>query len=814
MVENLLIWIVAPAVLLMLSYGIGLLFSLLAKKPMNMAMSVAAGFSLIVILGSILVMSQVLAPYAAITIGALGLLGLVVAGVWFRSYIRFDPISALAGLITYVGFGAPLMVYGKPSWAGWVQLDDTATWFAATDRLMTAGKTVPNVISSTYERLIQVVFGGNVLNYGGVSNTHFDYPIGSFIPFGVMSKLTGIEKAWIFQSFLSFVAGLSAMLITLILRKYFGNRFLLIGLSAISMMASTMYSYVMWGGIKEITLIVPLLVFSISFFIAFQGSPERGNYLYAIIGILALYFIGGKTSLGIVAPILLVALLVKVRSWSDYAFYVTLAAMLIFSVTGVIVLQSGNNFLVRLFVPEIKDSGNLGRSLNLVQTMGIWPSKDFRLDPVFPLLTYSVIAIAFCYLAFGIFYSIKKRLWVVPAIVVASTCVVGYSYFFAGIWITGKAIAVASPIYLMTAAIGAIELWQRIHQSRRTQIVKFKVKYLVIFLAVLVGSGVVLSDFYTYRNVWIAPYSQMNELKTIDRLYSGQGPALMTEYSVFGARYFLRDLGAESASELRVHPILMSDGTQVPKGFAADIGLFDPSTINYYNLLVLRKSPVASRPPLNYALVWSGSHYEVWKKVANSPVIKRMLPLGNNFTPASIPSCVEVANFLTKRAKDDKIFAVVRNKTYMISFSNGDLPSKWIPTDAISGAVDRDGPGGFSRTFSVDETGVYDLSLAGSFPGQLRLLIDGVEVFSGHSVFEGNPTLTNTLTKVHISAGQHVLTLIYTNPILMPGSDVSYRFGPIYLSTQFAGDAKVKQISISKIPQLCNENLDWIATTN
>lgn len=106
------------------------------------------------------------------------------------------------------------------------------------------------------------------------------------------------------------------------------------------------------------------------------------------------------------------------------------------------------------------------------------------------------------------------------------------------------------------------------------------------------------------------------------------------------------------------------------------------------------------------------------------------------------------------------------------------------------------------------------LSLAGSVPGRPRLLIDGDQVFSGHSVFEGTPTLTNTLAKVHIAAGQHVLTLIYSSPILMPGSDVATRFGPIFLSTQFAGDAKVKQVSISRIPKLCTENLDWIATTN
>ena len=58
----------------------------------------------------------------------------------------------------------------------------------------------------------------------------------------------------------------------------------------------------------------------------------------------------------------------------------------------------------------------------------------------------------------------------------------------------------------------------------------------------------------------------------------------MTEYCVFGSQYFLRALDAEAVSELLVHTIPMSDGSMVPRGYAADIGLFDSSTINYYKL--------------------------------------------------------------------------------------------------------------------------------------------------------------------------------------------------------------------------------------
>lgn len=54
-------------------------------------------------------------------------------------------------------------------------------------------------------------------------------------------------------------------------------------------------------------------------------------------------------------------------------------------------------------------------------------------------------------------------------------------------------------------------------------------------------------------------------------------------------------------------------------------------------------------------------------------------------------------------------------------------------------------------------------------------------------------------------------TLVYEKPLLLPGGAVGFRFGPIYLSSQTAGDVKVKQVSNSNLGKLCTQNLDWIA---
>lgn len=815
MTEFVLIWLVAPALLFLVCLGLGLLLTMVIAWPKNLSIITASGFLLVIIFGSLLTASSITAPYTAFCVLALSVIGLIFGLIRRRSSLSLDYPSVAGGLITYVVFGLPVMAYGKPSWAGWVQLDDTASFLAVTDRIMSVGQSVPSLVTSTFGRIIQVLLGGNGLNYGSVTNTHFVYPIGTFVPIGVLSKLTTIERAWLFQPYLSFVAALSAMLFVTLLRNQIHKNSILIAASCVSIAASTIYSYVMWGGIKEIVIIVPITLLALTLFGDSSHNKGRDRYLYALICSMALYFIGGMASFGFAAVIIMIFLFIYAKRKSRVLF-VGIPVLILLALLGLWVeyLSTGKNIVGDLLVPKIKDSGNLSRPLNLFQAFGIWPSQDFRADPVLKPITFFVIALVLLFSMAGFYFSIQHLHWIIPSLVISVVAVVIYSNFSGGIWLTGKALAVASPFLLLAASLGLYQVWDFVSKSERKWIQNFKFKYVIVVLATVVGSGVLISDIFTYKNTWLAPYSQVNELRAIGVLYSGQGPALMTEYSVFGARYFLRNLDAESASELRVHVIPMSDGQEVPRGFAADIGLFDPNTINYYKILVLRKSPTASRPPLNYQLVWTGKHYEVWKRNDSALVIKKMMPLGNNFTPGSTPTCQAVSSFLSGISKGDGIYTVRRDKTYLINFSDGDLPPSWIPVSASSGAVDRTGPGGFSRQFSVDETSLYDLSIAGSFPGQMTLLVDGSQVYSGHSIFEGNPTLVNSLTKVQLSAGTHVLTLVYETPLLMSGSDVAARFGPIYLSTQFAGDAKMSRVSLSDVPRLCTENLDWLAITN
>lgn len=62
------VWIVAPALLLALAYGIGLSLTMVTRKPLDFTMVALLGFLLIIIIGSLLTISPATAPYTTLSI--------------------------------------------------------------------------------------------------------------------------------------------------------------------------------------------------------------------------------------------------------------------------------------------------------------------------------------------------------------------------------------------------------------------------------------------------------------------------------------------------------------------------------------------------------------------------------------------------------------------------------------------------------------------------------------------------------------------------------------------------------------------------
>ncbi len=99
---------------------------------------------------------------------------------------RIDRWAVLSAVAVYAVYAAPIVLSGGATFAGYITLDDTATWLALTDHVMQHGRSLAGLAPSTYQVVLK-----DYLSSG--------YPLGSFIPLGVGGALTGQDIAWLFQ---------------------------------------------------------------------------------------------------------------------------------------------------------------------------------------------------------------------------------------------------------------------------------------------------------------------------------------------------------------------------------------------------------------------------------------------------------------------------------------------------------------------------------------------------------------------------------------------------------------------------------------
>ncbi|MDQ2700751.1 MAG: hypothetical protein M3Y23_05420, partial [Actinomycetota bacterium] len=102
---------------------------------------------------------------------------------------------ALAATGVYLVFMAPVIASGEATFLGYVKLDDTSTWLAFTDHVLTHGHSVAGLAPSSYEATVQI-------------NLSAGYPLGAFIPLAVGHQLTATDPAWLFQPYMAVMAAL------------------------------------------------------------------------------------------------------------------------------------------------------------------------------------------------------------------------------------------------------------------------------------------------------------------------------------------------------------------------------------------------------------------------------------------------------------------------------------------------------------------------------------------------------------------------------------------------------------------------------
>jgi hypothetical protein len=780
-------WLLFPVVLGLLSLGCGLLLEQAAGNRLSPALVLPAGFAVIVVVALVTTTNATTAQLTTPAVVALAVAGLALS-LPLRVR-RTDGWAIGSAGAAYLAFGAPVILTGSATFAGYITLDDTSSWLAFTDRLLEHGRNLTGLAPSSYEA---------ALNYYWNEN---GYPAGAFPPLGVLHTLLGTDSAWLFQPYIAFLGALLALALYGITEPLIESRRLRALAVFVAAQPALLYAYSLWGGVKEVASAGLFVLVAALTPAALRARVPARSLLPLAVATSALIGVLSFGSAVWIAPVLIPAMVVGLRLRGRR--FVRVAA--IFAALG-FVLSVPSLLLARGFLNDTSSTltketelGNLIHPLSKLQFFGIWPVGDFRLRPSDMTPTYLLIGVLIAAGLAGLAWAWRRRAWgfalYTAAAIVGCTAAVAVG----SPWIDGKALAIASPAALVAAMAGAAWLFQG---GRRVE---------AAVLAAAITGGVLWSNALAYHDAWLAPRSQLRELELIGKEFSGQGPTLMTEYQPYGVRHFLRHTDPEGAAELRRRPILLRTGLEVPKGGYADIDQFQLEGVLVYRTLVLVRSPSSSRPPSVYQLVQAGRYYDVWQRP--EPPTTRILdhvPLGNDLQPAAASSCGDVLRLAGLATRGGgRLATVVRPPVSVVELGPTSHSSTW---QAFSGNPDVVYPsrsGTLETSVTVPTTGHYGVWLGGSFRRRLQVSIDGRRLAGAHHQLT-HLGVDTPLGDIDLRQGSHDVALKYSASDLSPGSGgAPFPMGPLVLSRDTA-ELPVTYVEPGTARSLCGRSLDWV----
>jgi len=800
--------------------GLGLLVEVIMGRRMPPALLPGVGLAAMISIGGLITCFPDLAKFTTATIAALAAAGLAATWPWkgLRRDLNIWPILGAIGV--FIVFGAPVIFSGDATFAGYVKLDDTSTWLAFADHVLTYGHSTAGIPPSSYEATVQI-------------NLSAGYPLGAFIPLGIGHEMTGSDSAWLFQPYLSLMAAFMSLVFYEIVKPVITDSRIRAAVVFIAAQPALLVGYALWGGIKEVATALVVAVFAATAIWLIESgewrsirwtTPAAIGAGAALIGVMGA---GGAPWLAAVILGVVLLMAVKLIWLSRMPEGVPRETLIVFGAragvvaVGVAAIGLPTVFAAgELFSPNqgpltnTTEMGNLIRVLSLAQVAGPWPVGDFRIEPESHFLTVLLVAATAVAWGFGLWASIRSRAWAL--LLFAGGCGLGsfLVWYVGSPWVQGKALATGTASVLVVAMVGIGALLTRRQwiSGPDGDFLRNTFRALGAVL-LIVPVGVLASNALAYDEAYLAPRDQLAELERIGEDFAGQGPTLMTEYQAYGVRHFLRLADAEGASELRRRQIPRRDGTEAEKGAWADTDELelDPALegLLTYRTLVLRRSPGQSRPPSPYELVERGEYYEVWQRDPDFDPASLIVhvPFGNSLDPAEVPPCSKIEAVARRAGEGGRIAAATRAPNGVSEFT--EYPDDWIP-DPANGTLTPTSDGTAVGTIDVPADGEYDVFLGGSARGEVTLEVGGVPVGSIRNRLNNNAQYIE-FDQVELAAGEQSISMTYEKggPLRPAVGGYPFGLGPVVVSP-VQNRTQVVSLPASQARDLCGQRLDWI----
>ncbi|CAN5570093.1 hypothetical protein BH10ACT11_BH10ACT11_03820 [soil metagenome] len=774
-------WVAFPALMMVIWLGCGLTAETLTGRRLPGPLLAPIGFCLIVVLGGLTTANSSTAKLTTPLIVLVALLGLVISPPWKRW--RGARWPTIAFIVVLAFYAAPIVASGQATFAGYIKLDDTATWMALTDRVMEHGRDLSGLAPSSYYETLRF-------------NLADGYPVGVFLSLGVGQRLIGTDVAWVIQPYLALLAGLLALSLWELSGWALASQRLRALVVVLAAQPALLYGYYLWGGIKELAA-AGLIALVAALGPPLVTDPSRWRDLIpialacgALIGCLSV------AGLAWVVPILAVLAIAMVLA-AGWGMALRRSAALVGLIALTMIPALAGGSLLPPTSSPLDDPGargNLISPLSALHALGIWPAGDFRIPTNAPSITYLLCVVVASAAAFGLVHAVVRKAWA-PLLYVAGILVAATSIgLYGSPWVDGKALATSAPAALFAALLVAAGLYSA---GRRVA---------GLALALVLATGVIWSNVAQYGGASLAPRDQLAELEDIGHEIADRGPSLMTEYMPYGVRHFLRDSDSEGASELRYHQIPLNTGSPLRKGLWADTDAFDPAGISY-RTMVLRRSPEQSRPPSPYHLIDRGEYYETWELDKALPYPVARIGTGSGPSPDAKISCQGIRGLVSQAGPGGSLAAAPALSPLFVARSATTWPASW---PVLAGNPVPVSPGVMSADVSVPRAASYAIWIKGSIRSGATLTVDGEKLGAVRHQLN-NTGLYVELGSADLSQGKHRLEIEFSGADLHPGSArATDPVGPIALSASDPANSKVVRVDSADSSRLCGRDWDWV----
>jgi hypothetical protein len=801
-------WIVLPLVLCALSAGCGLLLERVSSQRLPGELVLPAGLAVIVVVGLFAVSSDSTAELATPAVVVLAAAGFALSPPWKRG--RLDPWALGCAVAVFAAYAAPVALSGQPTFASYLPMVDAGSWMGLTDHIMDHGRSLSSVPVSDYRSLLETYLPGG-------------YPLGSFVPFGVVTKLLGRDPAWLFQPYLAFVSAMLALSLYGLSARLFGSAPRRAFAVFIASQPAVLYGAAHWSGIKELSAAWVLALLAALIFPAVR-ERVRGGKLFPIcvasaatLGLLNLA--GGIWLLPLLAGGLVLSVQLRGRG---VAVAQAAAVAVVTALLSIPTLVELGSFLSNSDRYAI--SGNnkalLFHPLSWRQVFGIWPAGDFRATAGAIGLTNVLVAVVVIAAVAGLVWAWRSRRWELLIYAGGSGLACLVISVISSPWSEAKAFEIASPAIVLVAMAGALaipSLVGRPGDSQYAQIARIATPV----AGILIAGGVLWSNALAYKDVTLAPRQQLRELEQINERFGGQGPTLLTDYEPYAARHFLRNLDVHGTWPFRIP--LGGGRYFLPEknSLRIDTEAFDKPSLLGYRTIVRRHNPASSYPAYAYRLAWSGRYWEVWQRTRRPGQLVAHLPLGGRGQPASKPKCKNVLA-LARRAGPSGLLAfserpllneaTIAPVPVWTSHTKGAAVPRKLRSGVVRGSAD------------VPVAGGYGFWLSGTFDRRVQVRIDGTALSKPRREFNFSYPNYVFVGASELSKGRHSVEVRYgSEGGLHPGTGghaavspglgvaplVQFGFGPLVF-TRESPEWRVTYTKPSHARNLCGKTLDWV----